>query len=116
MPDTVDAYFRNLPPDRRGLLDRLHTLITSLYPDATVDLKYRMPTYHAGDGWVAIANQKQYVSLYTCGGLHLVEFKKKHPEIRTGKGCINFRPEDDLPLADIEQVVHHAIEHPKGSP
>ena len=114
MPNTTQEYFTALPSDRRTILDALQHLILSLYPDATIDMQYKMPTYHAGDGWVALANQKDHVSLYTCGESHLVEFKQKHPDIKTGKGCINLKPIDDLPLEDIEQVVGHAIEHPKG--
>jgi len=74
---------------------------------------YKMPTYQVDDGWVAIANQKRYVSLYTCGYHHIADFKAKHPQIKTGKGCINFRQKDELPLDDLKAVVTHAIMHPK---
>jgi uncharacterized protein YdhG (YjbR/CyaY superfamily) len=72
-----------------------------------------MPTYRKGEGWVALANQKNYISLYTCGYHHIESFKTHYPDIKTGKGCINFRDKDDIPLKDIEAVVRHAIEHPK---
>lgn len=75
-------------------------------------IKYR-PTSYAG-GWVAIANQKNYVSLYTCSALHLVTFKAAYPGYKTGKGCINFRANDEIPMAAIENVIRHAIEHPKA--
>ena len=64
------------------------------------------------DGWVAIANQKHYVSLYTCGYHHIEDFKNAYPKVRTGKGCINFREKDELPLDALADVVRHAIEHP----
>ncbi|MBT2971323.1 MAG: hypothetical protein B6D72_09240 [gamma proteobacterium symbiont of Ctena orbiculata] len=114
MNNPVEAYFESLPEERRTLLGTLHRLIIELYPDATVDMKYRMPTYHTGEGWVAIANQKNYVSLYTCGEHHLTRFKKKHPKIKTGKGCINFRINEKLPLFDVKRVVKHALDSPKG--
>ena len=94
-------------------MDCLHQIVTGLFPDIQVDLHYKMPTYRLGDGWIAIANQKNYVSLYTCGYHHIEAFKLRHPGIKTGKGCINFRDRDDLPVADIEAVIRHAIEHPK---
>jgi uncharacterized protein YdhG (YjbR/CyaY superfamily) len=72
-----------------------------------------MPTYRIGEGWVAIANQKHHVSLYTCGYHHIEAFRKAHPRIKTGKGCINFRDRDELPTEDIRQVVQHAIRQPK---
>ena len=109
----LEDYFDAVPADRKGVVERLHGLILGLYPDAQVDLSYRMPTYRVGDGWVALANQKHYVSLYTCGAEHLAEFRAAHPEIRTGKGCINFKPDAELPVVAIEQVIRHAIEHPK---
>jgi len=110
----VEKYFDAVPEDRRPLVEKLHDLILELYPDATVGLDYKMPTYKVNEGWVALANQKRYVSLYTCGEIHLAQFKKKHPDIPTGKGCINFKPNVKIPLASVRQVVRHAIDHPKG--
>lgn len=77
------------------------------------DFRYKMPTYSYGDGWVAIANQKSYISLYTCSAEHIEAFKAKHPTYKTGKGCINFRQKDALPLEDVKAVINHAILHPK---
>lgn len=106
-------YLEAVPADRKPLVERLHGLILDLFPEVDVDLSYRMPTYRFGEGWVALANQKRYVSLYTCGAHHLVEFKKAYPEIKTGKGCINFNPRDDFDDAIVREVIRHAIEHPK---
>ena len=113
MNSEVEDYFAAVPGDRREKIDSLDQIITRLFPGIHVDMKYKMPTYQWADGWVAIANQKNYVSLCTCGYHHIEAFKQQHPGIKTGKGCINFRDRDDLPVADIEAVVQHAIEHPK---
>ena len=114
MDKAVEAYLALVPNDRKLIVDTLHKLIVGLYPKASVDMRYKMPTYQVGDGWVALANQKNYVSLYTCGYHHIATFKEKHPNIKTGKGCINLRPGDQLPLQDLKAVVKHAITHPKG--
>lgn len=114
MSPDVAKYFAAVPDDRKELVDKLHQLIVDLYPKAVIDMAYKMPTYRAKEGWVAVANQKNYVSLYTCGEIHLAKFKQKHPDIKTGKGCINFKPRDKLPTAAVKQVVRHAIEHRKG--
>ncbi|REJ70022.1 MAG: DUF1801 domain-containing protein [Planctomycetota bacterium] len=114
MNKDVTAYLADVPAERQSHVTQLHELIVGLYPNATVDMSYRMPTYRVGEGWVALANQKRYVSLYTCGEVHLAAFKKKHPDIKTGKGCINFKESDRLPITALKQVVRHAIEHPKG--
>lgn len=116
--DAVIAYFESVPLDRLPMVQTLHQLIMEAYPKATVDLSYKMPTYRYGKGWVALANQKHYVSLYTCSAAHLEAFRAAHPGIKTGKGCINFKPGDlsseNLPLSSITAVIQHAIEQPKG--
>lgn len=88
-------------------------MILDLYPDAVVDMSYNMPTYRVGGGWIALANQKNYISVYTCGSHHIEAFKLKYPKIMTGKGCINFRDSDDIPSSDLREVMRHALEHPK---
>lgn len=91
----------------------IHQAILKAYPQVKVDMGYRMPTYKAGEGWVALANQKHHISLYTCGYHHIEAFKKTHPGVKTGKGCINLRDRDQVPMDDLIRVVRHAIEHPK---
>jgi uncharacterized protein YdhG (YjbR/CyaY superfamily) len=108
-----DAYLRSVPEARKALLDELHAMVLRLYPQASVAMQYKMPTYHVGESWVAIANQKHYVSLYTCGYHHIGRFKQRCPQIKTGKGCINLKVTDDIPWPELESVVKHAIDHPK---
>ena len=113
MNGTLDNYIKNLPDHRKKSIEILHSIIVGLFPDITIDMKYKMPTYHKGDGWVALANQKNYVSLYTCGYHHIESFKAKYPQIKTGKGCINFKDKDPIPVEDLKPVIEHAILHPK---
>lgn len=113
MNEEVEAYMAAVPGNRKSKIEALHKLITQSLPEVIIDMKYKMPTYQVGEGWVAIANQKNYVSLYTCGYHHIENFKARHPKIKTGKGCINFKDNDTFPLKDIEAVVKHAIKHPK---
>ena len=109
----VKKYLEAVPEARRSHVTTLHALILECFPDCVVDMRYKMPTYSHGEGWVAVASQKSYVSLYTCSATHLTGFKKKHPDYKTGKGCINFRQSDAIPAADVEAVIRHAISHPK---
>ena len=113
MSPEVKKYIDQADEKRREKLNLLHDTITSLFPEITADMKYKMPTYHLRDGWVAFASQKSYLSLYTCGYHHIESFKDKHPKIKTGKGCINFKDKDPMPIEDIKDVIRHAILHPK---
>jgi uncharacterized protein YdhG (YjbR/CyaY superfamily) len=114
MDTMVQEYFDGIRAPRKAKIDKLHSLIVDCFPNAEIDMQYRMPTYRYGDGWVAIANQKHCVSLYTCSAEHLVKFKELHPNIKTGKGCINFRDRDAIPEDAVKEVIKHAIGQPKG--
>lgn len=113
MNNDVKHYLDAVPESRKDRILSLHRLIMDLYPQASVDMSYKMPTYRFSEGWVAIANQKNYVSLYTCGPHHIAAFKLNHPGIKTGKGCINLREQDNFPADDLKNVIRHAIESPK---
>ena len=109
----VETYLRSVPQARRTLLGELHEMVLRLYPQVSVDMQYKMPTYHVGEAWIAIANQKHYISMYTCGYHHIERFKQRCPQIKSGKGCINLKMTDDIPWSELEFVVKHAIDHPK---
>lgn len=107
----VEQYLSAIPDGRRERFQSILRTIRSLYPDAVESMKYKMPTYSLGDGWVAVANQKNYISLYTCAPQHIASFQMKHPTIKTGKGCINFRDRDEILIEDIKPVIRSAIEY-----
>ena len=107
----IQEYVREVPETRRGKFKAILGLIQDLYPSAEVSMKYKMPTFQNGDAWIAVANQKSYISVYTCMEQHIAGFKKRHPKIKTGKGCINFQDKDDIPLKELKPVVVSAMEH-----
>jgi uncharacterized protein YdhG (YjbR/CyaY superfamily) len=110
MNEDVQHYIDQVQDERRSLFDRLQALIFSLCPDATVVMSYQVPTYRFMRGWVALGYWKKGVSLYTNGPHNIAQFKAAYPDIKTGKGSINFKVADELPVAALEQVVRHAVE------
>lgn len=107
----LQEYLAQLSGIRSERISQLRELIKRLYPDAVESMRYKMPTYESETGWVAIANQKHYVSLYTCSEQHIAEFKSKYPTIKSGKGCINFRDSIDIPYDDLEKVIISAMNY-----
>lgn len=93
---------------RRGQL--IHWLITAMYPDAEQSLDYRMPTYRNGPHYVAWGDHAGYLSVYTCSAQRIAAFRKKHPKIPAGVGCLNFRDSDPFPVDDLAGVVRNALE------
>ena len=106
----VIEYLSNIKDTRKTRFETIRLLILTLYPDAKESMRYKMPTYEHENGWVALANQKHYISLYTCGPGHIARFKTAHPGIKTGKGCINFQDKDDIPVGSLKAVIQSAME------
>jgi uncharacterized protein YdhG (YjbR/CyaY superfamily) len=105
----ITRYVAQLPEARRERALALHGLILSLFPQARVSMRYRMPTYHLGAEFVAWANHKQHLALYTCSDARIAGFCARHPEVSAGKGCLRFRDPQRLPLGDLAQVVKNAL-------
>ncbi|GAB5451477.1 MAG: hypothetical protein Hals2KO_18050 [Halioglobus sp.] len=113
---SLEEYLAAVPDDRAARFTALRDHIRALYPDAIESMRYKMPTYECeSGGWVALANQKQYISLYTCAPQHIASFKMRYPRIKTGKGCINFRARDEFDIADLDPVIRSAMEFIKDA-
>lgn len=113
MDKELKAYLDSVENSRREKLLDLHQLIMQTFPDIHADMQYKMPTYSKDDGWVALANRKNYISVYTCGYHHIESYLEKHPHIKSGKGCLNFKDKDEINLSDLRVVIQHAILYPK---
>ena len=46
----VQRYLDAVPDSRKPLVRQFHALIVGLYPEADIDMSYRMPTYKAKGG------------------------------------------------------------------
>jgi hypothetical protein len=123
---SVDEYLSRLAPDRREALSKLRRLILEhLPPGYEEGIQYgmigyfiplsRYPDTYNGQplGVVALASQKQYMSLYlmTVYGDPAKErwlseaFLEAGKKLDKGKSCVRFKALDDLPLETIAEVV-----------
>jgi len=101
--DAVKDYIDAIDPRYRPLFDRVHGLILAAYPEATVVLSYKMPTYRVGARRLNLGVWKHGVSLYGSQGRD-AGFTARHPALRTSKGTIQLRPEDAADISDAELV------------
>lgn len=105
----IPQYIKNIPKSRKERFNSIVKLIRTLFPDSRESMDFKMPTFRLGDGWISIANQKNYISVYTCSPEHINSFKEKNPKIKTGKGCINIMDRDKLVIEDLKDVVKSAL-------
>ena len=107
MDSAVQRYIDAIPERQRPLFDRLQSLTLELYPNAEIVISYQIPTYKVGRRRVYLGLWKGGVSLHS---VRVEDFKQRHPSIKTGKGSLNCKVTDELPEADIRDIVKRAMD------
>ena len=124
---TTDEYIDALPTDRKETIIFIDAFIKKVAPSLKSNFLYNMPGYGKFKyknykkevlDWptVAVASQKNYISLYICAvqnGEYVAEkYKNDLGKVSVGKSCIRFKKIDDLNLKTLEMVIKLAAKNP----
>ena len=124
---TTKEYVSALPKERRDALEFLDKLIRKTVPKLKPVFSYNMPGYGMFKyknykkeiiDWpvVAIASQKNYISVYVCAvsnGKYIAESHKKElGKVSVGRSCIRFKKIEDLNLVDLKRLLKAAAKNP----
>jgi hypothetical protein len=124
---TVKDYLANIPEERQEEINFLHKFIQKTVPKLKTHFAYNMLGYGSFPyknskkemlSWpvVALANQKNYVSLYVCAldnGKYLAEkYGKELGKVSVGKSCIRFKKIEDLNLPILKKILVQASKTP----
>lgn len=124
---TVAEYIRAVPPERKELIQFLHEFIQKAVPKLKPHLAYNMLGYGSFPyvnykketvPWpvIALANQKQYVSVYVCAldaGQYIAEkYATELGKVSVGKSCIRFKKIEDVHLPMLKKVLQLAAKNP----
>lgn len=124
---TRQEYFDTLPESRKKILAFLDTFILENAPSLKPNFLYNMPGYGSFPyrnykkeilDWptIAIASQKNYVSIYICSiqnGEYVAEkYKNELGKVSVGKSCIRFKNVEDLHLDVLKKVIKIAEKTP----
>jgi uncharacterized protein YdhG (YjbR/CyaY superfamily) len=123
---TVNAYLKDLPPERRRVLSRVREVILQNLPDGYVErmnwgmISYEIPleTFpdtHNGQplNYIALAAQKNHYSLYIMGANQdpaqearlRQAYAQSGMKLDMGKSCVRFRKLENLPLDVLGELV-----------
>lgn len=108
---SFQQYLAGLPDDRRREIEKVWRVVRRSMPKGyTEQVGPKFLSFMAGDEWyVALANQKNYISLHMIPLYVFPEMKAKFDEVagnlKCGKGCINFKRAEDLPLDVIGEII-----------
>ena len=128
--ETVDEYLDELAPDRREAVETVRQVILDSLPEGYEEMMQygmigyaipleRYPVTYNGQplGYVALASQKNYMSLYLMNIYGDPEAEKWFTEsykatgkrLDMGKSCVRFKSLDDLPLDLIGEAVARTL-------
>lgn len=108
----LQAYFDSWPKERDRRLRSLHRRILARVPGVAVSMRFRMPTYESGHGWMAIANQNEYLSVYTSRRANLRPYLKRHPATPAGRFCLHFSDIDPIDGDALDEVIALSLSAP----
>jgi hypothetical protein len=109
---SYEQYLESLPAARRTEIERVWGLVREHIPAGyTEEIGAKFLSFKAGADWyVALANQKNYISLYLIPLYVFPEMKAKFDaaaskKLKCGKSCINFQRAEELPLEVLGEIV-----------
>ncbi len=124
---TSAEYIAALPLDRKDTIKKLDNFIRKTVPKLKPHFAYNMLGYGSFPyknyrkeliSWptIALANQKNYISLYICSidaGQYVAEkYKKELGKVNVGKSCIRFKKLEDVNLPVLKKALLAAAKKP----
>ena len=110
-PVSFEQYLAALPPERRGEVEKVWRVVRESMPVGYVEeIVPKFLTFKAGgEMYVALASQKNYISLYLMPVYVFPELRARldagGKKLKCGKSCVNFKRADELPLDAIAEIV-----------
>lgn len=124
---SVDEYLNQVPAERKDLIEFLDQFIRKAAPKLERHFAYNMLGYGKFKytnykkeeiDWpiVALANQKNYVSVYVCaldGSTYIAEkHAKRLGKVSVGKSCIRLKKLEDINLDVLKEIIQAAAKNP----
>ena len=100
--DAVERYYSSLPENRLNRVKKIRNSLLETCIGVKETFKYKMPTFEKDGNWVALANNKNYISVYFCSEDLILNIKKRYPELDTGKGCVRIKDNNKLPIDELK--------------
>ena len=106
----VDEYIKQFPLQTQERLQMLRKIIRRTFPTALEDISYKMPAYRLSEGKMPViffGAYHKHISLHAVLNPSDSDLYKKIEPYNTGKGTIQFKNSEPLPVILIEQLLAH---------
>ncbi len=124
---SVEEYLATVPEERKEAFLALHNFIQKSVPNLKPyfasnmigygSFKYRNYKKEIID-WpiIALANQKQYISIYVCSVIdseYVAEkYRKELGKVKVGRSCISIKKLEDINLPTLDKILKEAAQNP----
>jgi len=107
--DAVDEYLADVPPRFRSALQRVRRIVRAAAPQASEVISYRMPAFRLHGNLVYYGAFKDHCSLFVGSAGVRRKFAAELKPYETGKGTLQFTPENPLPTDLISRIVKFRV-------
>ena len=107
--NAIDEYISRQDENIRHRLNAIRDTIRTAIPEAVEKISYQMPTYRKGRNVIHFAAAKNHIGIYP-GGEATTVFADRLTEYKTGKGTIQIRHGQELPLELIAEIAKWCYE------
>lgn len=106
---TIDEYIAAQPPEYRGTLEQLRTIIRGVAKQAEEVISYQVPCFKYHYMLVGLGVNKNYCSLYTMNPALVKEMKEELKGVTVSGATLHFEPGKKLPAALIKKIVQRRM-------
>jgi uncharacterized protein YdhG (YjbR/CyaY superfamily) len=104
IPDSIDAYIAQFPPEVQTLLTQMRQTIQKAAPSATEAISYQIPTFRLKGNLVHFAAFKKHIGFYP-GAAGIAAFQDELAGYKSAKGSVQFPLDEALPLGLVRKIV-----------
>jgi uncharacterized protein YdhG (YjbR/CyaY superfamily) len=114
IPEPIQRYLDELPPEHRAALVRLRKIIQAAAPEAEEVLSYKMPAFRLKGMLVYYASFKDHCSFFVGSSTVRERFSDELERFETGKGTLQFTPDRPIPAGLITRLVKARVAENTG--
>ncbi|OPZ23678.1 MAG: hypothetical protein BWZ03_00424 [bacterium ADurb.BinA186] len=102
---TVDEYINAQPPKQKEILQKIRSLVKSIYPRSQEALGYAVASFKLnGKVLIYYASFKNHIGIYPVPKAS-GDLMKEIEKYQTGKGTMRFPLDEEMPYEFIEKII-----------
>lgn len=102
---TVDDYIAAQPPEIAQRLTAIRELFHRVLPDTQESIRYDMPAFTVGDGYLYMAGYKKHIGMYPMYGIPELDDEMQSYRGTGTKDSMHLRHSAPLPVDLIERII-----------